>query len=495
MSKSGSATATRERKRHPHAIGQMTDGRRLRATYDAAQSNHENQNHWAAADALSANSANNPAVRAVLRFRARYEFANNTYCQGMLLTVANDIVGSGPTLHINHRDRKASDEMEAKWESWFIATCLADKLWTAVLSDWREGEGFLHEINNPALRHKVKLDYETLEADMVATPTFGFNPQQLTDGILFDRYGNPKTYHVLRVHPGEQNLLAIGSMLDYVEVPADAMIHMFRCDRAGQKRGIPRITPSLMLYALLRRYTLAVVSAAETAADLAAIIKSSFPPDEGDDATYLEPNDIVDIVRRAMMVLPEGYDIHQFDAKQPTTTYPEFKHELICEIARCLNMPFNIAAGNSQKYNYASGRLDHKLYYKMVRIEQKRLERRVLERIFAAWLREATLIPGYLPIPDADTSIPHQWSWPGDEHVDPEKEANADETRLNNRTLSYSRYYASKNLDWREEFEQIAEEQAAMNELGIEPEFIQHNGRQSAIDPQQMQDDGEEAEQ
>ncbi len=34
-------------------------------------------------------------------------------------------------------------------------------------------------------------------------------------------------------------------------------------------------------------------------------------------------------------------------AEQPATTYAEFKREILNEIARCLNMPFNVAAGNS----------------------------------------------------------------------------------------------------------------------------------------------------
>jgi hypothetical protein len=60
-------------------------------------------------------------------------------------------------------------------------------------------------------------------------------------------------------------------------------------------------------------------------------------------------------------------------------------------------MPFNVAAGNSSGYNYASGRLDHQTYFKAIRVEQAHLECIVLDRILAAWLDEAALIPGLLP--------------------------------------------------------------------------------------------------
>ena len=77
------------------------------------------------------------------------------------------------------------------------------------------------------------------------------------------------------------------------------------------------------------------------------------------------------------------------------TTYAEFKKEILNEIARCLNMPFNVAAGNSSGYNYASGRLDHQTYFKSIRVDQSHLEGVVLDRILAAWLSEAILIEGY----------------------------------------------------------------------------------------------------
>ncbi len=44
-------------------------------------------------------------------------------------------------------------------------------------------------------------------------------------------------------------------------------------------------------------------------------------------------------------------------------------------------MPFNVAAGNSSGYNYASGRLDHQVYYKLIRVDQAHMGRVVLDPI------------------------------------------------------------------------------------------------------------------
>ena len=244
-------------------------------------------------------------------------------------------------------------------------------------------------VANPKLDSPVKLDLRLVEADQVATPVPA--PASLRhnaiDGIVFDAYGNPVEYHVLKNHPGD----ALGGLsLDYDRVPAASMVHYFRTDRPGQTRGIPEIMPALPLFAQLRRYTLAVLAAAETAADFAAVLYTDAPANG--EADPVEPMDLVELERRMATVLPGGWRLGQVQAQQPTTTYAEFKNEILNEIARCLNIPFNVAAGNSSGYNYASGRLDHQTYYKSIRVDQAQLGLAVLDRVLRAWLDEAILI-------------------------------------------------------------------------------------------------------
>jgi capsid protein len=136
--------------------------------------------------------------------------------------------------------------------------------------------------------------------------------------------------------------------------------------------------------------------------------------------------------------------------------------------------PTNIAACNSSGYNYASGRLDHQTYFKAIRVEQSHLECVVLDRILAAWLDEAILIPGLLPAglpPIADW--PHQWFWDGHEHVDPAKEASAQATRLANHTTTLADEYARRGQDWESQIRQRAKEVALLKELGISSAPVQ----------------------
>ena len=216
------------------------------------------------------------------------------------------------------------------------------------------------------------------------------------------------------------------------------------------------------LFAHLRRFTLAVVSAAEAAADFAGVLYTDAPANGEADA--VEAMDSIQLERNMLLTMPGGWKMAQVDPKQPVTTYGEFKREILNEISRCLNMPFNIAAGNSSGYNYASGRLDHQTYYKALKVDRSHIETAVLDRILEAWLTEWRLVRKR-QVDCCDCA--HVWFWDGQEHVDPQKEANAQAVRLQSRTTTLAAEYARQGKDWETELRQIAREKELMDELGI----------------------------
>jgi lambda family phage portal protein len=440
---------------------------KVRGRYDAAATNDENRRHWANADLLSADAANNPRVRCILRSRARYEVANNSYAKGIIQTLANDCIGSGPKLQMLTDDDEANRVIEQEFMLWADAIRLPEKLRTMRMARAESGEVFAILIANPKVDSQVKLDLRLIEADQVATPELIRQNSTLNfvDGIEFDAAENPAAYHVLKSHPGDS--IARFS-LDFDRVPAASMIHYFRTDRPGQSRGIPEITPALPLFAQLRRYTLAVLAAAETAADFAAVLFTDAPANG--EADPVEPMDLVELERRMATVLPSGWRLGQIQAQQPSTSYAEFKKEILNEIARCLNMPFAVAAANSSGYNYASGRLDHQTYFKSIAVDQDQLGLVVLDHVLSAWLDEAILISELLPLwmrTAAFRDLRHAWCFEGMPHIDPLKEASASATRLLNHTTTLAYEYARQGRDWETEIRQRAKELALMNELKL----------------------------
>jgi hypothetical protein len=137
------------------------------------------------------------------------------------------------------------------------------------------------------------------------------------DGIVFDAAGNPVEYHVLRDHPGE---VSFRRPLAFDRVPAESVLHWFRADRPGQARGVPDITPALPLFAQLRRFTLAVIAAAETAADFAGILYTDAPASGESDAA--EPFEPIELEKRALVTMPGGWKMSQLQAEQPARTKP-----------------------------------------------------------------------------------------------------------------------------------------------------------------------------
>ncbi|QDV23438.1 phage portal protein [Aureliella helgolandensis] len=398
---------------------------KLRAAYDAAQTTSENTKHWRFADDLSSAEANSLDVRRTLRSRSRYEcLQSNSFAKGIVCTLANDFISTGPGLQIRlkgHEDM--ARRIERAFLSWARQVRLVRKLRTARLAKCVDGEAFLLASTNPRLRGPVKLDIRVVESDQISTPGWADNQLDANkvDGIHFDSWGNPELYHMLPFHPGDRR--GMGNWGEPIDLDPDHVIHLFNHERPGQVRGIPEVTPALPLFAMSRRYTLATVLAAETAADFVALLHTQAGAFE-DGHTPQDPFESVDIDRGMMTALPYGYDMKQLKAEQPTTTYVEFRNALLQEIARCIHMPTNKARGDSSGYNYSSARLDHQIYYHALDVERVDWEIECLDRIFEWWLDEALLVNSEFrySLPPVE-ELPHRWTWKPAASVNPLQDA------------------------------------------------------------------------
>lgn len=471
-----------------HLSGSMFDRqyRELRAKYDAARTTTDNTNHWANADSLSANAAATPGIRQRLRNRARYEcHQSNSWAKGIVQSLANDTIGTGPRLRLAIEPRtmdrlgnvspnalagqiRRLRMIEKLFAEWADEVGLAAKLRTMRMSKAVDGEAFLVITQNPRLKSRAKIGLSLVEADRVTTPGFTTPTETEHDGIAFDEFGNVVSYEILKQHPGSGTVQISGSLVDSVTVPAASVVHWYRADRPEQTRGVSEFVTSLPLFAQLRRYREAVMDAAETAADIAGVVRTSVAAVDPDE---LVAGDSVDIEQRQLLTLPQGWDISQLKAEQPTTTYAEFSDHNLNELGRPVGMPLNVSKGNSQNHNYASGRLDHQGYHKIIRVERADCELTVLSRVYQAFVNSVKLddfeqrrAPTF-PAGSADWLV--DWYWDGFAHVDPNKEANAQQTRLNNHTTTLQIEYALEGRDWEPAIQQRGREIALLRELKL----------------------------
>lgn len=452
--------------------------RMVRAIIDAARTTPENRRHWAAADGLSADAAYSADVRDTLRRRARYEAVANSYLKGIALSVVNETIGTGPRLQVLHADPAVNEAIEAIWSRWAGETRFAATLRTMRHAKLIDGEAFAVLATDPGLAGPVKLKVQTIESDRVCS-AFASTDSREVDGIRFDSYGRPQSYRILREHPG-----GTSPSMEAEDVSASSILHWFRADRPEQSRGIPEITPALPLFAMLRRYNLAVLAAAETAADYAVLLYTDAPAGgEAEGYEAIPPE--MEIESRMMQPIPAGWRAEQMKPQQPASTHEMAVRVYLREIARCLCIPACVALGDSSGYNYASGRLDFQVFRRSVVLDQHDAELVVLDRVLWALLDEASMVRGLLPSGTGPFgAIPHIWTWDAGEHVDPSKEADAQEKRLKNLTTSLADEYAKRARDWEAGLRQIARERALMRELNLSFAEVQQDlQRQPAGDP------------
>lgn len=452
---------------------------KVQGRFDAAQTTKDNVRHWAAADHLSADMEASPEVRRTLRTRSRYEVANNSYAKGLVQMLANDTIGTGPRLQMLSKDEDFNDEVEAAFMKWAEAVRLPAKLRTMRVARCQDGESFAVLATNPKVRHPVKLDLMPVEADRVSGDLKWQDDDVTVDGISFDHWGNPTDFRVLKYHPGDVHCTPDD---EAIHVPADYMLHIFRQDRPGLHRGVPELAAALPLFAQLRRYNLAVLSAAEAAADFAAILYTDAPPNGESDE--VEPMDSIPLERNMMLTVPAGWKMGQLDPKQPAANHAEFVKIILSEIARCVVTTYGTLAGDFSGHNYASGRLDNQIYHKSILVDRSFWESEVLNRIFEAWFREYSLATSQVISTER-----HTWFWDGFPHVDPNKEATAQEKRLKNNTTTLAAECAKDGRDYMSVLRQRAKEIKLMHELGIP---VNGETQAETINPEPEGNDGSE---
>jgi capsid protein len=462
--------------------------RKLHASYDASKETDYTSAYWANADYKSPNAANSPNVLRKLRARSRYEIVeNNPYLKGAVLTLCNDFVGTGPTLNITDTRLTIEErsQIQRDWLKWFRVTKLRRKLWQNRIDRLISGAGYALMIDNPRQKNPVHLSIKPFECDHVASPFRPYTSEEgLTEynGIKVDQLTDePVEYYIHYEHPGT-NVFSVAKPTDGEWVPASRVLHWIRRERNWHE-GIPELTPSLPLCALLRRYTLATVLAAETAASITAILKTMQMPNTGtvnfwsgfnsvDGEVNEEELEIFPIERGMMMQIPKGNDVVQMDPKQPTAVYDAFVNALLREILRPILVPFNIGSGYSGGFNMASGALDIQMYRSGIETDRTDCDDEVIRPLTEEWWNEYKLVQATPAIrTKLNDEVPdHTYGWDSvrDEHTDPNKVAQSIATKLKSGIISDEDVQQSLfNRTADEHYVNLQKQQEARAKLGM----------------------------
>lgn len=419
--------------------------KQIQAKFDLAQTTADNRKHWANADGLSARAAISPAVRRVVRIRSRYEAENNSWYAGILRTAVNHIVGNGPRLQMLTGNPEANQRIEKAFRRWAQRIDFADMLRTMCEAYWRDGEVFVMRADRPQ-NFPLSLDLRTFEADQIANPWDAsvFNDAFSDDGIRFDRSTNELQIYVYDNHPGSNVPMSTSQGAWY---SSREVLHLFRADRPGQTRGIPRATPALQTLPIMRRQELATLYSAETAANFAMYLKSNSPALDpaSSPADFAE----IEITRNMLTTLPAGWEIGQVEPKQPGPLYEMFQRQALQSFSRCTNMPYTLAAGTGKDSNFSSFKGDMKnVWEPEVQCEQSRIQWSIIEPVFKWFLESAIYVPGLLDGLPSIADIDYRWHWQPLPELDAVDSANAASIRLSTGQSTPTSEHARRGQDW-----------------------------------------------
>jgi capsid protein len=311
-----------------------------------------------------------------------------------------------------------------------------------------------------------------------------FDPLNI-DGVITNKQGYVTGYEILEEHPGENIYLGMSGLFKSRIFPAEFVLFLGNRTRPEQHRFVPQTSSALDLFQRTRDYMMATVTAAITQASLPSTIETTSPPmgeeEYESEASEVEAMDVVRLEQATTTVMPAGWGLKNQRPEFPPTNYEMFDKRMINGQARAFKMPMNIASGNSEGYNYASGRLDHQSFWRTIKTARGDLGMQELNKLLFHFFIELSALPKYKSLTKAllpkntlrKVPMPvHTFMFPGLPHVDPKKEADAFAVLLEKDGITLETWFGEQGKDWRTELNQTKVEKEYMEELGITKEEV-----------------------
>lgn len=444
----------------------------------------------------------------ILVARSREQARNNDYAASFLRMVAQNVIGpQGIRLQSQARsadgrtlDTAANDAVEAGWGAWGAAeNCdvAGRQSWRQIqkqcaTTQARDGEYFLRMVYGRdagpwgfALQaidpQRCPVDY-----DVGPAPDGTF----VRHGIKFNKYGRPLGYFFSTTDEGTADYFYGGRALMFVS--ADEIIHGYRIDIVGQKRGLPWMATAMWRLNMLGGYE----QAALTNAQIAAKQSGFFTWKEGYGTELDDDEEItMEVEAGVWRELPEGAEVVPVQPQYPVGELQPFRKEMLRAAAAGLGVAYNNFAQDLEGVNYSSirqGTLDEREGWKEV---QEDLIDDLHRRVFAAWLPVALLAGRIVTtdgkrLPAADLTRlnapswqPRRWQW-----VDPNSDVKAAVEMKNNMMGSFSQYIRDQGRDPQTVWREIAADIEGMRAAGIPEEYIKQifakSGAAGKIPPQ-----------
>ena len=430
--------------------------------------------------------------------RSRDLARNHGVAAGAIQTLNDNIVGVGfrlsakPDYKLLGKTKEWEEEWQGKveslWRSWAETTaCDAANtlnfhgLTTLVFKSCL--------INGEAIAlplwlkdRKFATCIQLVEPDRLSNPNNAMDTKTMRGGIEIDRYGAPVAYHIRKNHPGDY---WIGGATDtweripaYTDFGRRRVLHVHDVERIGQTKGKPILTSIMPMFKMLDHYERSELQAAIVNAMIAAFIETPMDAEGlnelfgGDSNDYLNAKKDWKVKLEGGSIIPifPGDKIAPFTPSRPNSAYGSFIENVLRHIGTGLNIPYELLLKDFSKTNYSSARAALLEAWRFFNGRRAWLANTWATPVYELFLEEA-VNKGLIDAPDfyqnryAYTRC--KWIGPGRGWVDPVKEAQACQLRMEIGLSTLEEECASQGLDWEEVLEQRLREKNKLQELGL----------------------------
>lgn len=429
----------------------------------------------------------------LLRQRSRDLYMGEPLAKGALNTIRTNEVGAGLKLNstIDAQFLGMSDDQALEWEAhterlfalWGESTdCDAGRRHTfgeiqalARLSELMNGDVFALL---PAMDRGGMFDLaiRLLEADRVSDPWPYPVGHNVLGGVEVDEVGAPLAYYVARRHPGDMivptlyGAFSFGSGGGYNVGPlppiADVgpfgaawntwdripafgaltgrrtILHVMEAERPDQRRGVPVLAPVMERLKQLSRYSDAEIMAAVVSGFFTAAITSERP--DAMPGAIVPPGQVIQdpdpvsyqLGNGAVLGLLPGEKLEAVNPARPNAGFGPFVDAVVCQIAA--GLPGMTSGLLMKRFNasYSASRAELLEAWKSFSVGRTRLATRFCQPIYEQWLEEAVArgyvqAPGFFSDPLVRAAwCGAEWHGPAQGQLDPTKEAEAAEMRV-----------------------------------------------------------------
>jgi lambda family phage portal protein len=404
-----------------------------------------------------------------------------------------------------------AEGVEARWrlyaedpDHWIDATRqqnFSGLLGLAFRHDFVDGESFgivLWLDSKPFGRYATTV--QIIDPDRVSNPNGQADSETLRSGIELDVYGAPVAYHVRLAHPGDYTAGNRAYQWERVarELPwgRRRMLHSLEKQRAGQVRGISPFAPIVERLKMLDKYDRIELQAALVNAIFAAFIESPFDHELIDEALSADKLNSYQTARadfheKRQVALNSGVRIPTLfpgeklnfqAASRPASQFGEFEKACLRNIAAGLGLSYEQLSQDWSSTNYSSARAALLEVWKSFGRTRQRMAEQFATPLFVQWLEEG-INRGDITLPDGAPDFYTakaaycrvKWIGPARGWVDPVKEVQAAQMRMDTGISTLEDECADQGKDWQEVLQQRAREIAAMDKLGLKrPAWADH---------------------